>query len=169
MNEDFTVPLRYFTQSCWAQWQSYQALKSRSLLNLCIMHPITIPIKVISTKYPGNSPSYQAGKHVTLSVRGIVQLENEIWFLIIKNINRCCRQVLQKDMDISVVVRFPPGLPQGALFTRIICNSLFRLCALSDISAYTSLELWKRRRHESVLVVILLGGSWLSDDIISVP
>ena len=31
---------------------------------------------------------------------------------------------------------FPPGLPQGALFTQILCNSLFRLCALSDISAY---------------------------------
>ena len=29
-----------------------------------------------------------------------------------------------------------PGLPQGALLTQILCNSLFRLCALSDIFAY---------------------------------
>ena len=34
--------------------------------------------------------SYQAGKPVTVSVRGIVQLENEIWFLIIKKINSWC-------------------------------------------------------------------------------
>ena len=31
---------------------------------------------------------------------------------------------------------FSPGLPQGVLFTQILCNCLFRLCALSDISAY---------------------------------
>ena len=31
---------------------------------------------------------------------------------------------------------FSSGLLQGALFTLILCNSLFRLCALSDISAY---------------------------------
>ena len=94
VSEDFTVFLRYFTQSCWAQWQSYETLKGHSLLNLCIMHPITIPIIFISTEYPGNGPgensSYQAGKPVTLSVRGIVQLENEICFLIIKNVNRWC-------------------------------------------------------------------------------
>ena len=88
---DFTVPLRYFTQSCWTQWQSYETLKSRSRLNLCTIHPITIPIIFISREYPGKTPvgnsSYQARKPVTLSVRGIVQLENEIWFLVIKNIN----------------------------------------------------------------------------------
>ena len=38
------------------------------------------------TAQVGNS-SYQAGKPVTLSVRDIVQLENEIWFLIIKKVN----------------------------------------------------------------------------------
>ena len=52
------------------------------------MHPITIPIIFISTEYPGNRQvgncSYQAGKPVTVSVKGIVQLEIEIWFLIIK-------------------------------------------------------------------------------------
>ena len=94
VSEDCTVPLRYFTQSCWAQWQSYGTLKGCSLLNLCIMHPITILIIFISTEYPGNSSvgnsSYQAGKPETLSVRGIVQLENEICFLIIKNVNRWC-------------------------------------------------------------------------------
>ena len=59
------------------------------------------------------------------------------------------------------------GLLQGALFTQILCNSRFRLWALSDISAYLT-ELRKRRLHGSVLFVILLGRSWLSDDIISV-
>ena len=31
---------------------------------------------------------------------------------------------------------FSSGLPEGALFTQILCKSLFRLCTLSDISAY---------------------------------
>ena len=94
VSENFTVTLCYFTQSCWAQWQSCETLKGRSLLKLCIIHLITILIIFISTEYPGNSPvgnsSYQAGKPVTLSVRGIVQLENDICFFIIKNVNKWC-------------------------------------------------------------------------------
>ena len=42
------------------------------------------------TSYLVGNSSYQAGKPVTLSVRGIAQLENEIRFLIIKNVNSWC-------------------------------------------------------------------------------
>ena len=59
MSQDFTVPLRHFPQSCWAQWQSYEILKAHSLPDLCIMRPITIPIILISTEYPGNSPGWK--------------------------------------------------------------------------------------------------------------
>ena len=59
VSEDFTVSLRYFTQSCWAQSQSNETLKGRPLLNLCIMHPITILIFFISTEYPGNRPGWK--------------------------------------------------------------------------------------------------------------
>ena len=55
VSEDFTVPLRYFTQSCWAESQSYETLKGRYLLD----HSITIPIIFISTEYPGNRPSWK--------------------------------------------------------------------------------------------------------------
>ena len=90
---DFRVPFRYFTQSCWTQWQSYETLKCRSLLNLCMMHPITITMIFISgqqASIPIGNSSYQAGKPVALSVRVIVQLENEIRFLITKNVNSWC-------------------------------------------------------------------------------
>ena len=59
VSQDFTVPLRHFPQSCWAQWQSYETLKARSLPNLYIMRPITIPIILISTEYSGNSPAWK--------------------------------------------------------------------------------------------------------------
>ena len=45
--------------------------------------------------------------------------------------DRCCWRIL-----IYSWWSVSPGLPQGVLFTRILCNSLFRLCAFSDISAY---------------------------------
>ena len=101
VSEDFTVPLRYFTQSCWAQWQSYETLKGRFLLNLCIMHPITIPIIFISTEYPGNRPGWKfkpGNLWPCLWEALIVQLEKEICFLIIKmstdDANRCCWRIL---------------------------------------------------------------------------
>ena len=75
--------------------------------------------------------------------------------------HRCSWRILKNSW-------FSSGLPQGSLFTQIIYNSLFRLCPLSGIM-HTSPELWNWRVHESVLVAILLGRSWLSDDIISVP
>ena len=146
--------------------------KSRSLLDLCIMHPISIPIIFISTEYPGNSliwiSSYQAGKPLTLSVRGIVQLENEIWFLILKNVNRWYWQMLLKDTDISVVVRFPLDFHKVPYSPQYYVTVYF-VFAHWVTFLHTSPELWKRRLHESVLFVIQLGRSWLSDDIISVP
>ena len=135
VSEDVAVSLRYFTQSCWAQWQSYETLKGRSLLNLCIPLPYRLYsyLRNIQITGPVGNSCYQAGKPVTLSLRGIVQLENEMWFLIIKNVNRWCYQVLLKDIRGSP---FSSGLPHGALFTQILCNSSFRLCALNNISAY---------------------------------
>ena len=117
-----------------------KTLKGRSLLNLCIMHPITILIIFIYTEYSGNSPvgnsSYQAGKPVTLSVRGIVQLENDISFFDYQN----CQQIMLTGVAEGYWHvhggKLSFGLLQGAPFTQILCNSLFRLWALSDISAY---------------------------------
>ena len=91
---DFTVSSTYFTQFDWAQWQNYEKRKGRQFLSLCMVPPITkrwysYLVNIQGTALVGNS-SYQAGKPVTVSVRGIVQLENEIWFLIIKNINSWC-------------------------------------------------------------------------------
>ena len=146
--------------------------KSRSLLNLCILHSITIPIIFISTEYPGNSlgwiSSYQAGKPVTLAVRGIVQLENEICFLIIKNVNRWCWQMLLNDIDISLVVRIPLDFHKVPYSPECYVTVYF-VFAHWVTFLHTSPELWKRKLHESVLFVIQLGRSWLSDDIISVP
>ena len=44
---------------------------------------------------------------MTLSVKGIVLLESELWFLSIKNVNIWGKQVLLKNIDKFVVVRFP--------------------------------------------------------------
>ena len=102
VSEDFTVSLRYFTQSCWAQWQSYEKLKSRSLINLCIMHLITIPIIFISTVYPGNRPGWKfllssretcdpvCGRHCPVRKRNLVfdyQISTD-------DGNRCCWRIL---------------------------------------------------------------------------
>ena len=47
-------------------------------------------LRNIQVTGPVGNSSYQAKKPVTLSVRGIVQLENEIWFLIITHVNKWC-------------------------------------------------------------------------------
>ena len=106
-----------------------------ALCSLCaLLYRSYSYVRNIQVTGPVGNSSYQAGKPVTLSVRGIVQLENEICFLIIKK----CQQM----MLTGVVERYwhirgliSPGLPQGVLFTQILYNSLCRLCALSDISA----------------------------------
>ena len=49
-------------------------------------------LRNIQVAAPVRNSSYQAGKPVTLSVRGVVQLENGICFLTIKNVNRWCLQ-----------------------------------------------------------------------------
>ena len=115
----------------------------------------------------GNSSDH-AGKPVTVSVRGIVQLENEIWFLIIKNVNSWCYQVLLKDINIFLLVCFPldfhkvPNSPKYYVTVYFVFERWVTFL-------HTSPKLWKQRLHESVLVVILWGHSWLSDDIISMP
>ena len=72
---------------------------------------ITIPIIFISREYPGNSPGWKFSsssretcdpvceRHCPVRKRNLV--------LIIKNVNSWCWQVLLKDIDIFVVVRFP--------------------------------------------------------------
>ena len=48
-------------------------------------------LRNIQVTGPAGNSSYQADKPVTLSVRGIFQLEkNDIWFLIIKNVKKWC-------------------------------------------------------------------------------
>ena len=48
-------------------------------------------LRIIQVTGPAGNSSYQTEKPVALSVRGIVQLEkNDIWFLIIKNVNKWC-------------------------------------------------------------------------------
>ena len=140
VSQDFTVHLRYFTQSCWTQWQSYETPQSRSLLNLCIIHPITIPIIFISTEYAANSPGWKfylssretcdpvSKRHCPVRKRNVVF-----------EYQKCQQLMLRSAFKGYWQIRggpFSPGLPQGALFTQILCSSLFRLCALSDISAY---------------------------------
>ena len=134
-----------------------------------------IPLPYLWFSYLGNiqvtaqveNSSYQAGKPDPVCERHCPVRKRNLVFDYLK-----CRQLrLTGVAEGCWQIRggpFSSGLPQGALFTQIICNSLFRLCALSGI-LHTSPELWKRRVHESVLVAILLGRSWLSDDIISVP
>ena len=146
---------------------------SKVAFSLICAYCILLPYRLCSylrniqvTVQVGNS-SFHAGKPVTLSVRGIVQLENEnldfdYQKMSTDDANRCCSYWHIRGGP------FFPGLPQGAIFTHILCNSLFRLCALSDISAYLT-RIWKWRLHEYVLVVILLGRPWLLDEIISVP
>ena len=119
------------------------------------------------TALVGNS-SYEAGKPVTLSVRGIVQLENEICFLIIKMSTDYANRFLVKDIDVSMVVRYPLDFYKGPYSPKYYVTIYF-VCVHWVTFLHTSPELCKRRLHESVLFVILLGQSWLSDDIISVP
>ena len=140
VSEDFTVPLRYFTQSCWAQWQSYETLKGRSLLHLYIMHPITILIIFISTEYPGHSSGrkfYLSNRETCIPVceRHCPVRKLNLFF----DYQKCQQMMLTGVAEGYWHIHGGPlssGLLQGALFTQILCSSLFRLWALSDISAY---------------------------------
>ena len=140
VSQDFTVPLRHFPQSCWAQWQSYEILKAHSLPDLCIMSPITIPIILISTEYPGNSPGWKVYLSSQETCDPVcerhcpVRKQNLVY-----DYQKCQQLMLAGVAEGYWYIRgglFPPGLPQGALFTHILCNSLVRLFALSGISAY---------------------------------
>ena len=144
---DFTVPLPLFHPLPY-RWYSY-------LGNI----QVTVPV--------GNS-SNQAVKPVTLCVRNIVQLENEIWFLIIKNVNSWCSQLLLKEIDIFVVIRFLLDFHKVPYSPKYYVTAYF-VFAHWVTFLRTLPELWKRKLHQSVLLVILLERSWLSDDIISVP
>ena len=50
---------------------------------------------------PVRNSSIQVGKPVVLSVRGIVQLESEIWFSIIKNVNNWCWKCCWRKLTYS--------------------------------------------------------------------
>ena len=58
---------------------------------------------------------------MTVSVRGIVQLGNEIWFLIIKYQQMMVTGVAEGYRHIRGGP-FSPGLPHDALFTQILRN-----------------------------------------------
>ena len=133
VSQDFTVPLRHFPQSCWAQWQSYEILKAHSLLDLCIMRPITMPIILISTEYPGNSPGWKVYLSSQETCDPVcerhcpVRKQNLVY-----DYEKCQQLMLAGVAEGYWYIRggpFPPGLPQGALFTHILCNSLVRLFA----------------------------------------
>ena len=177
VREDFTVPLRYFTQSCWAQWQSYETLKGHPLLHLCIMHPITILIIFISTEYPG----YSSGWKFYLSSREtcipVCERHCPVRKLnLVFDYKKCQRMMLTGvaegywhiHVDISMVVRYPLDIYKGPYSPKYYVAVYFVFGHWLTF-LHTSPELWKRRLHESILFVILLGWSWLSDDIISVP
>ena len=69
------------------------------------------------------------------SVRGIVQLENEIWFLIIKYQQMMVTGVAEGYWHIRSGPFFP-GFHKMPYSPKYYVTSLLRLCALSDISAY---------------------------------
>ena len=136
----FTVPLRYLTQSCWPLWQSYETLKCRSLLNLCMMHPITIPIIFIPREYPGNSSGWKFQLSSWRTCGPVCEGYCPVtkWNLVF-DYQKCQQLILTGVAEGYWHIQgsqFPSGLPQGVLFTQILCNSLFRLCTSSDISAY---------------------------------
>ena len=155
LSGDFTVPLRYFTQSCWIRWQSYETLKGRPLLNLCTMHPITIPIIFISGEYPGISPGwkFQLSSQETsdpVCERHCPVRKRSMFF----DYQKCQQLMLTGAVEGYWHIRggpFSPGLPQGLLFPRILCNSLFRLCTLSDFSAYLTRTVEKETTRVSIV------------------
>ena len=143
VSEDFTVPLRYFIQSCWAQWQSYETLKGRSLLNLYMMHPIIILIIFISTEYPGNSPGWKFSLSSRETCNPVCERhcpvrKRNLFFFDYQKCQQLMLTGVAEGYWHSHGGPLSPGLLQGALFTQIlhVCNSLFRLWAFSDISAY---------------------------------
>ena len=108
--------------------------------NLFIMHPITIPIIFISTECAGNRPGWKlylssretwdpvCERHCPVRKRNLVFDYQKCQQMMLTGVAEGYRHICGGP--------FSPGLPQGALFTQILCNSLFRLCALSDIFAY---------------------------------
>ena len=107
---------------------------------------------------PVRNSSNQVGKPVAMSVRGIVQLESEIWFSVIKNVNSWSWKVLLKEIDIFVVVRFPLDFHKVPYSHKHYVTVYFVL-AYWVTYLHISPKLWKRRLQESVLVVILLVRS----------
>ena len=103
------------------------------------MHPINTLIIFISTEYPG----YSSGWKFYLSIRETcnpvyerrcpVRKRNLVY-----DYQKCQQMMLTGVAEGYWHIHGGPlssGL-QGALFTQILCSSLFRLWALSDISAY---------------------------------
>ena len=93
------VKTSHFTQSCWPQWESYETPKV-TLSSICALpYRLYSYLRNIQVTGPAGNSSYQAEKPVTLSVRGIVQLEKTIFgFWLSKmstnDANRCCWRIL---------------------------------------------------------------------------
>ena len=104
-------------------------------------------LRNIQVTGPVGNSSYQAWKPVTLSVRGIVQLDNEFWFLIIKNVNRWCWHVLLNDIDIFVAVRFPLDFHKVPYSPKYYVTVYF-VFAHWVAFLHTPPELWKRSLQE---------------------
>ena len=75
--------------------------------------------------------------------------------------------MLLKDIDISMVIRYPLDFYK-VRYTPKYYVTVYFVFGHWVTFLHTSPELWKRRLHESVLFVILVEQSWLLDDIISV-
>ena len=58
---DLNIEYNFYNQSLGDGHSDkvYETPKGRSLLNLCIMHPIAILVIFISTEYPGDSPGWK--------------------------------------------------------------------------------------------------------------
>ena len=118
----------------------YETPKGRSLLNLCIMHPIAILVIFISTEYPGDSPGWKfclssqetynpvCERHCSVRKRHLFFDQEKYQQMMLTDVAEGYWHIHSDPLS--------SGLLQGALFTQILCNSLFRLLALSDISAY---------------------------------
>ena len=119
-----------------------------ALCSLCaLLYRSYSYVRNIQVTGPVGNSSYQAGKPVTLSVRGIVQLENEICFLIIKK----CQQM----MLTGVVERYwhIRGDPFPLHFHKVYYSPKYYVTVYVVFAhwvtfLHTSPEIWKWRQHE---------------------
>ena len=116
-------------------WNTQRSLSSICAWFIPLPYRLNSYLKNIQVTGPVGNSSYQAGRMWPCLWKALSSWKTKFVFWLSKMstdyANRCCWRILTYSW-------WPvfPGLPQGSLFTKILCNSLFRLCALSDISAY---------------------------------